>query len=112
MAWVRLTTFIIIFLTSCIGLGYLAEFCVRRFKWPGWLLGILVFVFAFFWPIAVVLYVWFDAQRYLRQHPHDDAPGMVMVAVFDVIAPILFVVSFLPLLTGVAIRRRRNPRAA
>ena len=109
MAWVRLTTSIIIFVTSCIGLGYLAEFCVRRFRWPGWVLGILVFVFSFLWSITVVILIWFDGQRYLRQHPHDDAPGLVMVAVINVVAPILFIVSFLPLLTGVAIRRRKNP---
>jgi len=105
MALVRLTTFIVVFVTTCIGLGYFAEFCVRRFQWPRWLLGILVVALAFVWPIAVVVYVWFDAQRYLRQHPHDDAPGMVMLAVFDVFAPILCIASFLPLLAGVAIRR-------
>lgn len=109
MPWIRFITFIIIFFASCFGLGYVAEFCVRRFRWPGWILGILVFAFAFLWPITVVIYVWFDAQRHLRQHPLDDAPGLVMVAVFDVVAPILFVASFLPLLTGVAIRRRKRP---
>jgi|SRR5215471_2097031 len=109
MAWIRLTILIIIFLTSCIGLGYFAELYVRRFRWPGWVVGILIFAFAFLWPVTAVIYVWFDAQRYLRQHPHDDAPGLVMVSVFDVLAPLLFIASFLPLLTGVAIRQRKNP---
>jgi hypothetical protein len=108
MALLWVTTFIIIFVTSCIGLGYFGGFCVRRFRWPGWLLGVWVCGFAFLWPVTVMIYVWFDAQRYLRQHPHDDAPGLVVISVFNVVAPILFIASFLPLLTGVALGRRRT----
>ena len=108
--WIRLTVAIVIFLTTCIGLGWLAGFIVRRYDWPGWLLALLVIAGACLWPVAVVLYTIHDARGYLLEHPHDDAPGMVVVSVIYVGAPFLFFAGLLPIFTGVAIARRKTSR--
>src|SRR5215213_673810 len=96
MMWGRLATAIIVFVVSCIGLGYLAEFWVRRCGWPRWVSGLMTFAIAFLWPVIVVCYTIYDARRYLDLHPRDDAPGMVVASVIFVGAPLLFVLS-LPL---------------
>jgi hypothetical protein len=93
MAWIRLATAIIVFATSCAALGYFAEFCVDRCKWRGWVLGLMVFAIAVLWPIVVVLYTIHDASNYLALHPHDDAPGMLVISVIYVDAPFLFFAS-------------------
>ena len=110
MAWVRLTIAMIIFNTSCVGLGYFAEFCVRRRQWPGWVLGLMVVAAAFIWPVVVVLYTIHDAENYLSQHPHDDAPGMVVVSVISVGAPFLFIASLPPAIAGAVIGRYQNSK--
>lgn len=106
--WVRLATAIIVFVASCVGLGYLSQFWVRRRKWPGWIAGLMSFAFALLWPVIVVAYIVFDARRYQALHPHDDAPGMVVASVIFVGAPFLFVLSLPLILIGVLIARRRN----
>jgi hypothetical protein len=108
MIWFRLTTAITIFLTSCVALGYFAERWLRRHDWPGWVSGLMTFGIAVLWPVIVVAYVIYDANRYLVQHPHDDAPGMVVVSVIYVGAPFLFLCSILPAVVGALIARRRN----
>ena len=108
MAWFRLATAIVVFLTTCAVLGYFAEFWVHRRGWPGWILGLMVLVIALLWPVIVVLYTVHDARRYLSQHPHDDAPGMVVVSVIYVGAPFLFVASLLPAIVGAVIARLRD----
>ena len=110
MAWVRLAVAIIIFVTSCVGLGYFAEYCVRLRKWPGWVLGLMVLAVAVLWPVVVVLYTIHDARNYLSQHPHDDAPGMVVVSMISVGAPFLFVATLPPTIMGVVIGRHKNSK--
>ena len=110
MAWFRLAIAIIVFVTTCVGLGYLADSWIQRRKWPDWVLALAVFIIAFLWPVVVVTYTIYDAQRYLRQHPHDDAPGMVVVSMVNVGAPFLFVASIPPTVTGAVISRRRHQR--
>ena len=110
MAWARLAVAIVIFVASCVGLGYFAEYCVRRRKWPGWVLGLMVLAVAVLWPIVVVLYIFHDARNYLSQHPHDDAPGMVVVSMISLGAPFLFVASLPPTIVGVVIGRRKNSK--
>jgi len=106
--WVRLATAIIIFVASSVGLGYFAEFWVRRLQWPKWVSGLLLFAIAFLWPTIVVIYTIYDARRHLSLHPHDDAPGMVVASVIFVGAPFLFVVSFPLALVGAWIAHRRD----
>jgi uncharacterized membrane protein len=110
MAWVRLATAIMIFVTSCVGLGYLAEYCVRPRKWPGWVLGLMVLAVAVLWPVVVVLYTIHDAHTYLSQHPHDDAPGMVVASMISVGVPFLFVASLPPTIMGVVIGRHKGSK--
>jgi hypothetical protein len=108
MMWVRLATAIIVFVASCIGLGYLAEFWVRRRKWPGLVSVLMSFAIAFVWPVMAVGYTVYDARRYLSMHPHDDAPGMVVASVIFVGAPLLFILSLPLALIGILIVRRRD----
>jgi hypothetical protein len=110
MAWIRLSATIIIFATICAGWGYFAEYWVRRRKWPGWILGLMVLAVAVLWPVVVVCWTIYDASNYLSQHPHDDGPGMVVVSMITVGAPFLFVASFPPTVAGVLIGRHRNSK--
>ena len=106
--WIRLTVAVVTFVTTCLGVGWLAGYIVRRNGWPGWLLALLVIASAFLWPVVVVLYTLHDARRYLLEHPHDDAPGMVVVSVVYVGAPFLFFAGLLPIFAGVALARRKK----
>ena len=108
MAWFRLAISIIVFAMSCALLGYFAEFCVHRRKWPGRVLGLMVLAIALLWPIVVVLYTIHDARNYLAQHPRDDAPGMVVISVVYVGAPFLFFASLPPTIAGSVIARLKN----
>jgi hypothetical protein len=108
MAWFRLATAIIVFVGSCVVLGYFAEYCVHRRKWRGWVLGPMVLAIGVLWPIVVVLYTLHDARNYHIQHPLDDAPGMVVASVIYVGAPFLFVASLAPVIAGVVIGRRKH----
>jgi RsiW-degrading membrane proteinase PrsW (M82 family) len=112
MAWIRLATAIIVFVTICIGFGYFADSWIQRRRWPDWTLALAVVVIAFLWPVVVVTYTIYDAQRYLAQHPHDDAPGMVVVSMISVGAPFLFVASIPPTVIGAVISRRRSRHSA
>ena len=110
MAWFRLATAIIVFVGSCVVLGYCAEYCVQRCKWRGWVLGLMVLAIAILWPVVVVLYTLHDARNYHLQHPHDDAPGMVVASVIYVGAPFLFVASLPPTIAGVVMGRRKQSK--
>lgn len=107
MGWIRLATAIIVFLTSCVSLGYLAELWVLRHGWPRWVSGILSAAVAFAWPVFVVGYVIYDARHYHSAHPHDDAPGMLVVSVITVGAPLLALLGVLPARLGSLLARRR-----
>jgi hypothetical protein len=104
-------TAVVVFLTSCMGFGYFAELLARRRKWRGWVSILLIFALAFIWPIFLIVYVIQDASRYLKLHPHDDAPGMVVVSVVEVLAPLVFFMSFPPIVVGAMIARRKVLRA-
>ena len=106
--WIYLTIVIIVYVTSCIGLGYLAETLVSCRKWLGWVVVLMVIGIALLWPAIFVSYIVYDAHRYLSLHPRDDAPGMVMYGAFYIGAPILFVFSLLLAVIGLQISRRRD----
>jgi heme/copper-type cytochrome/quinol oxidase subunit 2 len=110
MAWIRLATLITIFVTSCIGLGFLAECWIRRHKWRGWVTGLMSVVVALVWPVFVVVYSMYDARQYLLQHPGDDAPGMFFVSLIYVGVPFLFFFGLPLALCGVAFARRRHSK--
>jgi hypothetical protein len=106
MAIFRLATAIVVFGTTCIGFGYFAELLVSRRKWPGWASGLLIFATALIWPIGTVAYTIYDAHEYLKLHPRDDAPAMVVISMIHVGAPLLFFLSFPFILVGVIIARK------
>ena len=108
MTWFYLASAIIIFVESCIGLGYLAQFWVHRNGCPRWVDHIIPFVVAFIWPVIVIVYILYDANRHLSLYPNDDAPGMVVAGVICVGAPFLWVVGFPLALVGISIARRHN----
>lgn len=106
--WLRLTVAIVIFATPCVALGWLLGYIVRRNDWPGWLLALLVVASGFLSPVVVVLYSIHDAQRHLLEYPNDDAAGMVALGVIFFVAPLLFFASLIPILSGVALARRKK----
>jgi hypothetical protein len=71
----------------------------------------LIFGLAFIWPVFLIVYIIQDASRYLKLHPHDDAPGMVVVVVVEVLAPLVFFMSFPPIVVGAIIAHRKVLRA-
>ena len=107
MAFVRLAVAITIFVTSCVGLGYLAASWVRRHGWPGWLSGIMLFAVACFWPVFIIGYVIYTGNRYIAEHPGEvnDAPGMVLYVVM-LYSPVIFLVSLLLAFIGSVIAPR------
>jgi RsiW-degrading membrane proteinase PrsW (M82 family) len=101
-------TVILVFLTSCVGLGYLVAFWARRYKWPWWASGLLFLVISVLWPTIVISYMIFDAHRYLSQNPHDDAPGMVVASTISIGAPLLFFLSLLLAIIGAFVAGRSD----
>ena len=110
MPWVRLAISISVFVTTCGGLGYFADFLIRRWKWRVWILPLAVLAIAFIWPILLVTYTIYDARRYQAAHPRDDAPGMVVYSMMVAGAPILFVASIPPTVVGAFISRLRGSK--
>jgi hypothetical protein len=107
MMWACLMAAIMVFAASCIGLGYIAGSRACKHKWAAWVGRLMHFAVACFWPVAVVGYTIYDARRYLAQHPRDDAPGMVVLSMISVGAPLLFILS-LPLAhSGMSLAGRR-----
>jgi hypothetical protein len=107
MMWVRLVTAIMVFSTSCIGLGYIAGSWAGKRQWGAGLGCLMHFAIACFWPAVVVGYTIYDARRHLAQHPRDDAPGMVVFSVISIGVPLLFLLS-LPLAhIGMSLANRR-----
>jgi len=107
MMWVRLVGAIMVFATSCSGLGYLAGSRACKHKWAAWAGCLAHFAIACFWPVIVVGYTIYDARRYLAQHPRDDAPGMVVFSVLSVGAPLLFILSIPLAHIGMSLAQRR-----
>ena len=101
---------ILVFVASCIGLGYLAEVWVRRWKWPRWFGAFMAFLIACLWPLFVVGYVIYTGSRYVAEHPGEvnDAPAMVLMGVIS-ISPFIFSGSLSLALLGLYIARRKSP---
>ena len=108
MNLIRLAVAIIVFATSCIGLGYLAGFWVRRRRWPGWISVLMAFAISCLWPVIVVGYVIYTGNLYSAQHPGDDAPAMLFVSVICVVVPVLFFLGLPLAVIGSLIARRRG----
>jgi ABC-type spermidine/putrescine transport system permease subunit II len=114
MNWIPLAIAIIVFVTSCIGLGYLAGFWVRRRSWPGWVSVLMAIAIACLWPAIAVGAVIYTGRRYVVQHPGEvnDAPAMLLVSVIYVGVPFLFSLSLPLALIGSFIARRRGSNGA
>ena len=108
MQVIKLVTLLTLFVSSCVGLGYLAASWVKRGNYSNWATGGLITIIASFWPMITLKYIHYTAQEYVRQHPHEvnDGPAMVWVSMLFVGAPTLFIVSLFLALLGVAILKR------
>jgi hypothetical protein len=97
------------FVVSCIGLGYLAEVWRRRWKWPKWLGGVMMFLIGCLWPVILVAYVIYTGNRYIAQHPGEvnDAPPMVLMGVIT-ISPFIFLAGLSLGLLGLFMARRKT----
>ena len=107
MKWIPLAIVIIVSVTSCIGLGYLAGFLVRRRGWPGWSEGVIAFAIAGLWPVIAAGSVLYTGSRYVAQHPGEvnDAPAMVLMGVIHV-TPFIFFFGLSFVVLGLCIARR------
>ncbi|MBV9924756.1 MAG: hypothetical protein JOZ96_06905 [Acidobacteria bacterium] len=110
MHWFHLGAFFAIFVTSCVGLGHLAESWVLRRGWRAWASGLLSAAVVLVWPVGVVAYFMYDASRYQAEHPGDDAPGMVIFAMVTVGFPLLALLGIVPVRLGAFLARRRHRR--
>ena len=95
MMWVV----IVIYVASCVGLGYAAGTWVRRRRWPGWAGGLMALAIACLWPALAVGFVYYTGSRYLTEHPGDDAPALAMGGVIY-FSPYIFMLSLLLALAG------------
>lgn len=64
MVWIRVVASIIVFFTSCVGLGDLAGFRVRRRKRSGWVSGLMSVAIALLWPAIVVSDAMYEVRHY------------------------------------------------
>ena len=108
MASVRLALTGIAFIVTAGGLGYLAERYTTGRKWSPLLLGLALVFGATLWPIFILAFTLWTGRDYVREHPHDDAPAMVVAGIIYVVAPTLFIMSLLISSLGVSIARRRR----
>jgi Zn-dependent protease len=90
MESLRFPVAVIVFSAGGIGLSYLANYWVRHRKRPDWVGYLISFAIALLWTASVIGYILYDAARYSSQHPHDDAPGMVVMSVMTVGIPLFF----------------------
>ena len=102
-----LVTLIAVFVASCIGLGYLAQVCVRRWKSPRWLVGVLAALIGCLWPVITIAYVIYTGNRYIAEHPGEvnDAPAMVLMGVIS-FSPFIFLSGLSLALLGLYMGRR------
>src|SRR6187549_3154210 len=109
MGWIRLVASIAIFTASCIGLGYLAGFCVSCRKWPWWVSSLLSFAIACLWPAVLLGSVIYSGRRYAAEHSGEvnDAAGMVLMSVISVI-PFIFFIALALASIGSLIARRKG----
>lgn len=107
MAWIRLAVAITVFVTSCVGLGYLAGSWIRRRKWPRWVGGLMSLAIACLWPAIIVGSVLYTGRRYAAEHPGEvnDAPAMVLAGVIS-ISPVIFLAGLSLALVGLHVARR------
>ena len=108
MRWIPLAIAILVFVTSCCGLGYFSGLWVRRRNWPGWIGGLMVFLIACLWPVIAVGFVVYTGSRYAAQHPGElnDGPAMVLVGVIQ-LSPFIFFFALALAVIGLSIARRR-----
>ena len=104
-----LATVITVFVASCIGLGYLAEVCVRRRKWPRWFAGVMALLIACLWPVTAFAYVIYTGNRYIAEHAGEvnDAPAMVLMGLIS-ISPFIFLGGLSLALVGLYMGRRKS----
>ena len=98
-AWI-----LVVFISSCVGLGCLAGFLARRRSWRGWTIGVGALVVALVWPVVMLVAFLLTTGPCVPQSSSDpcDGPAMVLMSII-MMAPIVFIVSFLLALGGALI---------
>jgi hypothetical protein len=109
MVWFGFSIFILLFITSSVGLSYAANSWIRRQKRSNRAGCLMSLAIALLWPAIVVGYIFYDASRYQAQNPYDDAPAMVVISFINIGAPLLFCISLALAFLGMALAHSRNP---
>ena len=99
--WVGQAVAIIVFVASCVSLGFLAELWVLRHKWPEWMSGLMSAAVAFLWPAALLGYF-----------VYDGAPPLLVMSMATVGTAILALLGAPLARLGAFIARRRISKAA
>lgn len=99
--WVRQAAAVIIFVTSCVGLGFLAELWVLRHRWPEWASGLMSAAVALLWPAILVGYFTLDG-----------APALLIMSMATVGTAVLALLGAPLARLGAFIARRRGAKGA
>jgi len=106
MEWIPLAIALAIFVTSCVGLGYIAGCRARGRKW---LIALSSVAIGCLWPVFLIAYVIYTGNRYIAAHPGEvnDAPPMVLMGVIY-LSPFIFVIGLALAVTGSLLAKRRR----
>jgi len=99
--WVRQVAAVIIFVTSCVGLGFLAESWVLRRGWPEWASGLMSAAVALLWPAILIGYFTLDG-----------APALLIMGMATAGTAILALLGAPLARIGALIARRRGSKGA
>jgi len=101
MGLIVLLAVVVAFVTSCTGLGYLADSLARRRGWKGLARGFISAAIVCIWPAILLGDAFYDAATHQRLGPSDpgDGPVYVLMGVF-LFVPSLFAMGFLLTLFG------------
>lgn len=99
--WIGQLIAITVFVTSCVGLGFLAELWVLRNRWPEWFSGIMSAAVALLWPALLLGYFILDG-----------APPLLIMSMATAGTAILSLLGAPLARAGASIARRRNSQAA
>ncbi len=97
---------LIIYIASCISIGMVINKLTRRLTWRKWISALSIFVSGFIWPLILVSYFTYDASNYLKTHPRDDAPGLVLYGIITLVAPFVFFLGIIIMTIGYFIAPR------
>ena len=99
--WVRHAAAITIFVTSCVGLGFLVESWVLRHRWPEWASGLMSAAIALLWPALLIGYFTLDG-----------APALLIMSMATAGTAVLALLGAPLARIGAFMARRRGSKGA